>query len=191
MKLIKLAKKGTKERPVALVSQRIESALGELQITASLEGIIAVDWVDESLQDPINPMVSGCSDVDSDGSTVARAAAWEWARRAVEEIQEFMAQTRRDFSVPVVVSGTDFQMNVWEALSNIPYGETRTYRDIAKQIGVEKAVRAVGQANRRNPVPVLLPCHRVIGTNGSLVGYAGSKVDLKERLLRLEGYSSG
>ena len=87
--------------------------------------------------------------------------------------------------MPCVPQGTDFQKRVWEALIQIPYGETRTYKEIAAAAGNPKASRAVGMANNRNPIPIIIPCHRVIGTNGSLTGYAGG-LKVKEYLLKLE-----
>lgn len=105
--------------------------------------------------------------------------------RASTEIQEYLAGRRTSFSVPLNPQGTDFQKRVWNALQNIPYGQTRSYKEIAQVLGNEKAVRAIGMANNKNPLPIFIPCHRVIGTNGDLVGYAfGLKI--KQFLLDLE-----
>ena len=93
---------------------------------------------------------------------------------------------RRDFDVPIRLEGTDFQLLVWNTLRTIPYGETRTYAQIAARIGRPKAVRAVGGANHNNPLPLLVPCHRVVGTDGRLVGFGGG-LEIKRRLLELEG----
>jgi len=101
------------------------------------------------------------------------------------QLEEYLAGSVRDFTVPLDLRGTVFQLQVWEALSRIPYGETRSYRDIAEQVGRPKAVRAVGQANHVNPVPVVIPCHRVIGAGGDLTGYGGG-IPLKKQLLALE-----
>jgi len=98
--------------------------------------------------------------------------------------------TVRDFSVPLDLRGTPFQLEVWQALQQIPYGEVRSYGEIARAIGRPKAVRAVGMANHDNPVPIIVACHRVIGSNRRLTGYGGG-LDLKERLLRLEGVLLG
>lgn len=105
---------------------------------------------------------------------------------AEKQLQEYFAGTRRSFDLPLAPAGTPFQRAVWDALRAIPYGETRTYAQIAEAIGNPKACRAVGMANNRNPIAILIPCHRVIGSNGSLTGYAGG-LDVKERLLALEG----
>lgn len=101
------------------------------------------------------------------------------------DINEYFSGRRKDFDIRIAPQGTQFQRNVWDALCQIPYGETRTYKEIAKAIGNPKASRAVGMANNKNPILLLIPCHRVIGANGSLVGYAGG-IDMKEKLLQLE-----
>jgi methylated-DNA-[protein]-cysteine S-methyltransferase len=107
-------------------------------------------------------------------------------RRVKEQLDEYFAGTRREFDLPIRPKGTAFQLRDWAELQKIPYGETRTYKDIAEAIGCPKGYRAVGLANNRNPVIILIPCHRVVGSNGKLVGYAGG-VDLKEKLLEIEG----
>ena len=107
---------------------------------------------------------------------------------AYTQIREYLDGQRKVFDLPLDPNGTEFQIKVWKALTEIPYGETRSYKDIAISIGNEKACRAVGMANNKNPIPIIIPCHRVIGANKKLVGYAGG-LDLKERLLDLEGIS--
>lgn len=104
---------------------------------------------------------------------------------AAAQLAEYVAGERRSFDVPLRPTGTDFQRTAWAALLQIPYGRTRTYREQAATVGRPSAVRAVGAANGRNPLPVIVPCHRVIGSSGGLTGYAGG-VDLKRRLLDLE-----
>lgn len=106
-------------------------------------------------------------------------------RRAAEELGEYLAGRRRDFTLPLDPGGSDFQRQVWQALRSIPYGQTRTYGQIAEQIGRRRAARAVGMANNRNPIAILIPCHRVIGSDGSMTGYAAG-IAIKERLLALE-----
>ena len=112
-------------------------------------------------------------------------AAQEIPEQAAREIGEYFEGKRRAFAVPTAAAGTPFQQAVWNALKEIPYGETRTYGEIARRIGHPRASRAVGQANNRNPLPIVVPCHRVIGTSGALTGYAGG-LAVKERLLELE-----
>ncbi len=104
---------------------------------------------------------------------------------AREQLQEYFAGTRQEFDLPLNVSGTEFQVQVFEELQRIPYGETTSYGDIAQRIGRPKAMRAVGAANGRNPIPIIIPCHRVIGSGGQLTGFGGG-LDTKEALLRLE-----
>lgn len=105
------------------------------------------------------------------------------------QVQQYMSGNRIIFDFPYELKGTDFQKKVWNALCDIPYGQTRSYKDIAEAIGSPKAYRAVGMANNKNPIAIAVPCHRVIGSNGKLVGYAGG-VDMKEYLLELENRTS-
>lgn len=104
---------------------------------------------------------------------------------ARQQLRQYFAGERREFDLPLNLTGTDFQVQVLEELQRIPYGETTSYGDIAKRIGRPKAVRAVGAANGRNPLPIIIPCHRVIGSSGDLTGFGGG-LDTKEALLRLE-----
>ena len=101
------------------------------------------------------------------------------------QIDEYLAGNRRAFDIPLLLVGTDFQRSVWNALLQVPYGATASYLQIARAIGKEKAVRAVGNACRANPIGIIVPCHRIIGSDGSLVGYYGG-LSLKRRLLNLE-----
>lgn len=94
-------------------------------------------------------------------------------REAIQQLSEYFAGERQTFTLPCRATGTAFQKNVWKALTEIPYGQTASYRDIAERIESPKAVRAVGLANGRNPIGIIVPCHRVIGANGKLTGYAG------------------
>ncbi len=106
-------------------------------------------------------------------------------RKAADQLLEYFSGRRTAFDLPLRAEGTPFQQAVWRALRAIPYGETRTYKDIATAVGNPKACRAVGLANRNNPLAIFVPCHRVVGTNGSLTGFAGG-LDMKRRLLELE-----
>ena len=109
--------------------------------------------------------------------------------QAEAELKEYFAGERKEFTVPVRLMGTDFQKKVWAALAEIPYGGTATYGEIAARIGSPKACRAVGTANHHNPVPIIVPCHRVIGAGGSLTGYGGG-LEVKAYLLTLERHVS-
>ncbi|HSN52284.1 MAG TPA: methylated-DNA--[protein]-cysteine S-methyltransferase [Woeseiaceae bacterium] len=108
---------------------------------------------------------------------------------ARQQLTEYFAGERREFDLPLKLDGTEFQMSVLQALQQIPYGETTSYAEIAERIGRPKAVRAVGAANGRNPIPIIVPCHRVIGSHGELTGFGGG-LDTKEALLRLEAEHS-
>ncbi len=107
-------------------------------------------------------------------------------KEAFHQLSEYFLDKRKTFNLPLLLKGTDFQKQVWQELLKIPFGETRSYKQIAEAIGNPKAVRAVGMANNKNPLLIVVPCHRVIGANGKLVGYAVG-LDKKEYLLRLEG----
>lgn len=106
-------------------------------------------------------------------------------QKAAQELSEYFAGNRKEFDIPLNPKGTDFQKSVWNALCTIPYGKTMSYGQVAAQIGNPKASRAVGMANNKNPIPILIPCHRVIGANGKLVGYGGG-IWIKQKLLELE-----
>jgi len=110
-------------------------------------------------------------------------------KKAARQFSEYFDGKRKNFDLPLSIRGTDFQMKVWKALQNIPYGKTVGYGEIAAKIGNPKACRAVGMANNRNPIAIIVPCHRVIGHDGSLTGYGGG-LELKQHLLELEKNSS-
>jgi len=119
-------------------------------------------------------------------SRLVRAPADPILVQAADELRDYFAGRRTRFTVPLDLHGTEFQRRVWTALLEIPYGETRSYKEVAAAIGAPKAVRAVGAANGRNPVPVIVPCHRVIGASGGLHGFSAG-LDLKAKLLAIEG----
>lgn len=103
----------------------------------------------------------------------------------IKQLEEYFSGTRKSFSIPIKLCGTDFQLKVWKKLLEIPFGEVRTYGEIAVSVGCPKGARAVGSACNKNPVMILVPCHRVVGTNGNLTGYAGG-IEAKETLLKIE-----
>lgn len=156
-----------------LHSKSIPSPVGRLTLVASAEGLTAVLWENER-PDRVSP-----------GGAAARGRS-SVLQAAERQLGEYFSGRRRVFSVPLVPSGTPFQRQVWSALSTIPCGETRSYAQIARQIGRPRAVRAVGAAIGRNPLSIFIPCHRVIGADGSLTGFAGG-LAIKTRLLELEG----
>lgn len=115
--------------------------------------------------------------------------AKEVLEKAERQLDEYFAGERKVFNLPLAPKGTEFQKKVWAALCDIPYGETRSYGEIAAAVGNPKASRAVGMANHRNPISIIVPCHRVIGADGRLVGFGGG-LWIKERLLKLEKENS-
>jgi methylated-DNA-[protein]-cysteine S-methyltransferase len=158
----------------------VSTPLGRLRIRAVPEGVAEVHWVDDD--EP--PLANAADGVAGTPESAAARRMAEWAAR---ELLEYTHGLRRTFSVPLAPQGgTPFQRRVWAVLRSIPYGETRTYAEVAAAIGNPRAVRAVGQANRANPLAVLVPCHRVIGARGDLVGYDGQRVHIKAKLLALE-----
>lgn len=143
----------------------IDSPIGPLTLSGREEALTALTFGDAR------------SEGDRPGGVLAQAS---------RELLEYFAGTRRHFDVPLDPAGTDFQLAVWNALRDIPYGETVSYQDIAVRVGRPRAAIAVGQANSRNPIPVIIPCHRVIGKSGKMVGYTGG-LHIKRALLAVEG----
>jgi methylated-DNA-[protein]-cysteine S-methyltransferase len=157
---------------VSLAYKTIESPIGKLKLVASDKGLVAILWekdsprrvrLDELVADEQHPVLV------------------ETAR----QLGQYFAGKRKTFSIALDMRGTRFQKDVWEALLAIPFGETRSYGQLAKQLGNPRASRAVGAANGRNPVSIIVPCHRVIGSSGKLTGFAGG-LDAKAHLLGLE-----
>lgn len=111
-------------------------------------------------------------------------------RQAFEQLELYLNGRLKDFSLPLMPEGTPFMKSVWQKLCQIPYGQTASYKDIAIAVGNPKAVRAVGQANNKNPIPIFIPCHRIIGSKGDLVGYGGG-LEMKKKLLGLEARQRG
>ena len=155
------------------VYKRVSSPVGQLTLAATADGLAAVLWEHDrpgrvrlnlEAEEPDHPVLV----------------------EAERQLAEYFAGRRQSFALPLDLEGTAFQRQVWNALLTIPFGETRSYRQIAAQIGNPAAVRAVGAANGRNPVSIVAPCHRVIGSSGALTGFAGG-LAVKERLLALEG----
>jgi methylated-DNA-[protein]-cysteine S-methyltransferase len=155
-----------------LVYMYMDSPVGALKLVAHDQALVAVMWDNEDhkrvrlaelVEDRQHPML----------------------HKVKQQLEEYFAGQRQQFDLPLDFQGTAFQQQVWQALLNIPYGETRSYKEIAVQLGNEKAVRAVGAANGKNPISIIAPCHRVIGSSGALVGFAGG-LDKKQILLSLE-----
>jgi methylated-DNA-[protein]-cysteine S-methyltransferase len=154
------------------------------------------------MHSPVGPLILAVSDrglmrLEFDRETFPPKnfkANWTESQQAtrdyVRELDEYFAGERRQFTLALDLRGTDFQLKCWRALLQIPYGETRTYADIAGTVGQPRGFRAVGLANNRNPIAIIVPCHRVIASDGSLCGYGGG-LDIKRKLLDLEARASG
>jgi methylated-DNA-[protein]-cysteine S-methyltransferase len=159
-----------------LARTTLPSPVGDLTLVASDEALVAVIW---SGDDPSHvPGVGG-------ETTEVEAATHPVLSVAARQLDEYFAGTRTTFDVPVHPSGTPFQLAAWDVLRTIPYGETISYGEQARELGAPNKVRAVGAANGRNPLSIIVPCHRVIGANGSLTGYGGG-LDNKRWLLEHE-----
>jgi methylated-DNA-[protein]-cysteine S-methyltransferase len=158
---------------MTLLSSTYDSPVGTLTLVAGSTGLRAIAWPDRDWR---HVGLDG-ADVESGSSAVLD--------RAAIELDEYFAGDRVVFDVPLELDGTAFQVAAWQALARIPYGETRSYTEQASVIGRPTAVRAVGAANGRNPVSIILPCHRVVGSDGALRGFGGG-LDVKEWLLAHE-----
>jgi methylated-DNA-[protein]-cysteine S-methyltransferase len=163
----------SKDTRMALARSTMPSPVGELTLIASETGLVAVLWEND---DPTRVRLADVQD-EADHPVLTRTAA---------QLAEYFAGERRSFDLPLDFRGTDFQKSVWAQLLAIPFGETRSYGEIARNLGNPTASRAVGAANGRNPISIIAPCHRVVGASGSLTGFAGG-LEAKAFLLKLEG----
>ena len=150
----------------------IDSPVGPLFLAASNEGLHAIEFRDNK-----HPVKRNANWREGDNAVL---------RKAHKQLDEYFAGKRHTFDLPLSPAGTEFQVKVWTTLASIPYGETISYAQLATRIGKPSAMRAVGAANGRNPLPIVLPCHRVIGADGALTGFGGG-LPTKQFLLKLEG----
>ncbi len=155
-----------------LYYSRMDSAIGPLNVAVSDKGLVILAFD----RDPFPPQKTRYRWEESQEKTAP----------FIHELREYLAGERREFTFALDLRGTAFQVQCWRALLDIPYGETRTYADIARAVQKPQAFRAVGMANNRNPIAIVVPCHRVIASDGTLCGYGGG-LDLKRKLLELEG----
>lgn len=153
-------------------SKSVKSPVGELTLIANEQALVALLWPGDS------PRRLKITELEKESNHPI-------LRRAEKQLAEYFAGKRTSFEMEFEFYGTDFQKKVWKALSKIPYGKTRTYLDIAKQLKSPKACRAVGAANGKNPLSIMIPCHRVIGASGKLTGFSGG-LPAKKFLLELE-----
>lgn len=152
---------------IANYIQYYSSPIGLLEIEANEQNITAVNFVNEQKEENPNAITEKC----------------------YQQLREFAEADRTVFDLPLQPKGTEFQQKVWQELQNIPYGQVISYLELAKRLGDEKVIRAAAAANGKNPIAIIIPCHRVIGANGDLVGYAGG-LDKKKLLLQHEGVLS-
>jgi methylated-DNA-[protein]-cysteine S-methyltransferase len=153
------------------VQWKMESKIGPLYLVASELGLQGIFWNQQG-----SHLLKSFKGAEDEVIIL---------KKAVTELEEYLSGNRRKFSLPFDLKGTPFQKRVWEQLMKIPYGKTCSYQEIARQIKNEKAIRAVGSANGKNPLCIVIPCHRVIASNGTLGGYSGG-LEIKEKLLELE-----
>lgn len=165
-----------------------DSPVGRIRLVEQDRALTALSLAGKSHPDAF--LRRGELTYDQAGAALSAAGAQccetELIRMTQRQLEEYFAGARREFTIPLHPSGTPFQERVWQALLTIPYGQTCSYGQIAARIGNPKASRAVGMANHKNPIAIVIPCHRVIGADGSMTGYGGG-LDIKEYLLKLEG----
>lgn len=162
-----------------IITRIYETPCGEIMLGSFGERLCMCDWLTGKARENVDNRLRRLLDAEfvEDTSDVIEMAA--------AELDEYFAGTRREFDIPLLSAGTEFQKRVWQALLTVPYGTTISYGEMARQIGMPKAVRAVANANGANSISIFAPCHRVIGSDGSLTGYGGG-LATKEFLLRLE-----
>ena len=154
--------------------QKLQTEMGTIHIAADANKLLAVTYASANWE----RIKKRLGQVQNIQNTITQQTS--------RQLREYLAKERTEFDLPIAFNGTDFQIQTWQALLTIPYGETRSYSQQAELIGRPKAVRAVGATNGLNPIGIIVPCHRVIGKSGKLTGYAGG-LNVKEFLLRLEG----
>ncbi len=160
-----------------------KSPVGELILGAYKNKLCLADWRYRKMRSAIDWRIqTGLNAEFVDGST-------EILERTAQELTQYFNGERKQFDIPLLLVGTEFQKNIWQELLKIPYGSTQSYLELARQMNNEKAIRAVAAANGANAISILIPCHRIIGTQGNLVGYAGG-LDAKKKLLSLENVLS-
>ncbi len=172
---------GATDDAPTLIARSYDSPVGTLTLVASGLGLRAVLW------DADRPERAGIAgdDLVASGDPDAPQVAEDALDATEAQLDEYFAGERQSFDLPLDLVGTEFQIAAWEGLTRIPYGQTRTYAQQAEAIGRPAAIRAVGTANGRNPISIVVPCHRVVGADGSMTGFAGG-VEVKRKLLDLE-----
>ncbi len=156
----------------------METPIGKLLVASSEKGLVRIMLPREGKVDFLSRLKK-----EYPGETLVKDR--EKNLLVIKQLEEYFDGSRTVFSPPLDIRGTEFQKSVWKAVARVPYGETRSYGEIARSIGKPRAYRAVGNANRKNPIPIVIPCHRIIGSDGSLTGFGGG-IPLKKKLLELE-----
>ena len=163
-----------------ILTQTYKSPFGELVLGVFQDQLCLCDWKYRKMREAVDSrLTKGLQAEMEEGNHPV-------LEQAIQELEEYFSGKRTHFDIPVLTVGSDFQKSVWEALQRIPFGETRSYLQLSLELGNPDAIRAVASANGANALSILIPCHRIIGSDGSLVGYAGG-LDAKKRLLKLEG----
>jgi methylated-DNA-[protein]-cysteine S-methyltransferase len=167
-----------------IITKRFKSQVGELLIGSHINEICLCDWGYRKMRDEVDARIQkGLSARYVEGESPV-------IRKCITQLEEYLEGQRQEFDLPLFLGGTDFQKNVWQNLRKIPFGETRSYLELSRMLGNEKAIRAVAAANGANAISIIIPCHRIIGSKGELTGYAGG-LATKKNLLRLEAKGSG
>lgn len=156
---------------------QFNSPIGTLHLASSDQGVVCISL--SGKEDLLKDLERRVSDMEFEENDSKN-------EKLIRQLKEYFSGTRKDFDLPLHQIGTEFHKLVWRQLCQVPYGQTASYKEIAERIGRPKAMRAVGQANHRNPIPIIIPCHRIIGANGHLVGFGGG-LDKKRFLLTHEG----
>lgn len=156
-----------------IVYDYLETQIGKVYVVMSEGGIIRIEVIESNWEKFIN-----------ENAFIKRDRVFCF--EPIKQLDEYFKGKRKVFNLPIIIEGTDFRKTVWNELMKIPYGETKSYGDVAKLIGSEKAVRAVGQANKFNLLPIIIPCHRVIGKNNKLRGYVGDNIGVQLKLIEHE-----
>ncbi len=164
---------------MAIQFQYYQSPVGELKIASFQDKLVLADWRYRKMRTSIDQRLEkalGCEFIEKSSSVI---------ENTISQFEEYFNGDRQNFDLPLNLIGTEFQKSVWKQLQEIPYGETRSYFELSQDLGNEKAIRAVASANGANGISIIIPCHRIIGSNKDLVGYAGG-LPAKKKLLELE-----
>jgi len=163
-----------------IITSNYKTPYGELVIGSFEDKLCLCDWRYRKMRNAVDKRIRSGLNLDyTDGNS-------DIIEETKKQLTQYFNQERTEFDIPLLFVGSDFQKQVWDALKEIPYGQTDTYLGLSKKLGNEKAIRAVSSANGANAISIIVPCHRIIGSDGKLVGYAGG-LDVKRRLLKLEG----